>query len=255
MNTLIFIAVLAGCVGYVFYAFKQADTKSLDISYTHTSALKDAIDILDNMHTTDPNYRHFAEIKVTAHGDRPLSAPYSNQNVIYYTNQCFAVTQEKKVTYDSQNRRHETTVKKETALSCDTSSEPILIKDNSITSSIYLDLQSFAGEMDLTPGCDRFEPKTSQFARTMHSHYTGGSNFLGFRLKEEILREGQPLYVLGELYRMGNALYFGSAHQSNKTSMVSVKSEDQILTDVKKSKTSALVKAAGIAVLAAIILL
>lgn len=250
MNTLLFIAILIGCIAYVFYAFKQADTKSLDISYTHTSSLKDAIDILDTMCTTDPNYRHFAEIKVTAHGDRTLTAPFSGQNVIYYTNQCFSVTQEKQVTYDSENRRRERMVKKEHELSSDTSAAPIQIKDSSIDSPIFLDLQSFSGTIDLTEACDRFEQKNSPFARTYFSSYHGGTNFLGFRLKESILREGQPLYILGELYRMGNDLYFGHAHQSNKTSIVSVKSEDQILTDVKKEKTKALITAAGVALLA-----
>ncbi|SHH68511.1 E3 Ubiquitin ligase [Clostridium collagenovorans DSM 3089] len=250
MNVLIFILVIIACVGYVIYVFKQADSKSLDISYMKTSSLSDAISVLDEMSNSDTNYRHYAEIKVTAHGNNSFPAPFSGQSVIYYSNQCFSVTQEKQVTYDKENKRHERIVKRESELSSDNSSEPIFIKDNSIESPILLDLQSFGSKSDLTAGCDRFENKDSQFSRSHFSNYRSGADFLGFRLKERILREGQPLYILGELYRMGNDLYFGYAHQANKSSMVSVKSEDQILNDVKGEKTKALITAAGVAIVA-----
>ncbi|MGL5677425.1 MAG: GIDE domain-containing protein [Cellulosilyticaceae bacterium] len=255
MNILIFLVVLLGCGGDVFYAFKKADEKSLDISYMQTSSLKDAIDILNDMSFSDPNYRHYAEIKVTAHSDRSITAPFSGQNVVYYTNECFSVTQETKVTYDSNNKRHTRTVKVEHELASDASSNPLWIKDNSISTPIYLDLQSFDSHVELTQGCDRFEQKNSQFARTHFTDFRGGSDFLGFRLKESILRESQPLYILGELYKMGNEFYFGKAHQAGKTSLLSVKSEDQILEDVKKQKTMAIVKAVGVAILALIFIL
>lgn len=246
MKILIFLLVLCGCAAYVLYAFKKANAKSLDISFMQTSSLKDIIDIFSEMAQTDSNYRHYAEVKVTAHGEHSLKAPFSGQEAIYYSNQCFSVTQETHVTYDSNNKKHTRTSKKEQLLSNDTSSEPIFITDKSYTTPMCLDIQSFGESIELTSACDRFEQKNSPFARTHFSGFQSGSNFLGFRLKESILREGQPLYILGELYQMGDTLYFGKAHQANKTSLVSTKSEEQILNDVKKEKMIAVMAAAGV---------
>ncbi|MGL4346070.1 MAG: GIDE domain-containing protein [Cellulosilyticaceae bacterium] len=254
MEWIIFVVVLCGCVGYVFYAFKKADAKSLDIGYTQTTSLKDALEVFEEMAQSDPSYRHYVEIKGNAQGDKVLKAPFSGQDAIFYTNRSYSVTQETHVSYDNKGNKRTRTSKTEHELASEVSAEMIGITDGSCEQRVYIDMGSFEQVRDLTAGCDRFEQKSSPFARQYFSGFQGGSNFLGFRLKESILRQNQPLYVLGELYKMGSEFYLGRAHVANKTSMLSVKSEEQILHEVKKEKVTAIVAAAGILIAAFVLI-
>lgn len=256
METLIGIIAIVAGIGYVVYSFKKADAKVLDVSFTQTTPLKDAVEIFDEMGQTDPSYRHYVEIKGTVHGDEVLTAPFSNREAIYYSNTCYSVTQESHVTTDSNGNKRTRTVKKEQELASETSSESIYVTDNSCDQKIYVDIQSFEKNVDLTKGCDKFEQKNSQWSTRYGSgfHRGAGSNFLGFRLKESILMNAQPLYILGELYKMGDKMYLGKAQMGNKTSFLSIKSEEQIVNDTKAEKMRALF-AGGAAVLVALFFL
>ena len=81
---------------------------------------------------------------------------------------------------------------------------------------------------------DRAEDSEKNGIRYSNSFY-GGGRFLGYRLIEKIFPANCPVYVLGEWLRMGDRYIIEKAHLAKKPSILSYKSEDQIVQDHKKT--------------------
>lgn len=255
MDYIFAIIMICVGIGIGWYGYKKASDKTLDVEYMQTSSMKDALEVFESMADSDPSYRHYVELKGSVFGNETLKAPFSERDSIYYENACYSVTQETSTYRDKNGNVRTSTRKVETLLSNEKSPVNIYVEDNTSSTRIYLDMQSFdTSEVDLSSVCDRFESKgspwISRYGNRFSSHV--GSNFLGYRLKEGILVNNQPLYMLGELYKMGDVICLGKAQLGNKTSVISVKSEGQLVNEAKKQKIMSLV-AGGVVVLIAII--
>lgn len=245
----IFIGVFFILIGVVFaiYRFKKNSATVLEIKYTQTTSIADAKDIVENMLSSDPNYHHYVELKGVLNTDEVVVAPFCGRQVAYYENKCYSVTEETKVTHDSNGNARTRVQKSERELSSEKSSTPMYIKDQSCNTPVYVDIGSFGPDATIQVGCDRFENNNSQWMSS-HSHmfsshgaHCGGSRFLGYRLKENILNVNQPLYILGELYMNGDSLYIGRSMVSKKPYKLSFMSEDQLISDIKKGNLVAFV--------------
>ncbi|WKY48714.1 GIDE domain-containing protein [Eubacteriaceae bacterium ES3] len=246
MGYIIGILIMVGAIAYAVVTFRKNTQKAEEIQFQQTTCIKDVLDIIGDLSALDENYRHYAEVKGHLHsvsGD--VRAPYSERNVAYYENTVYSVNEEKRTERDEDGNTRTYTEKVEHTLSNEKSPVEVYLSDSSSDEKVYIDMESFSGNVDLMSGCDRFEANNSTWARQFNLNFnfanTGGSRFLGYRFYEEILPEDQPMYILGELHKRGNRLYVGRAVKSKKSSHVTYKSEDELLDDIKKSRTMAIV--------------
>lgn len=254
------ILLFFGGIAFGIYQYRHNAKTGMEIQYMQTSSIKDAADIVDNMSSADPNYRHYVELKGMAQRDEPMSAPFSGREVVYYENRCLSVYEETRVVTDKEGHRRTERYQREDEISHEKSPADFFIKDNSSDLKVYIDMDSFGGKAQLMSACDRFESENSswihgnqnRFAFLNNGYFNGShgsSRLLGYRFKESILPIKQPLYLLGELYRMGDRYYIGSAIVSKKPSALSYKSEDQLVKEAKDGKIMSIVLGAGIALL------
>lgn len=206
------------------------------------------------MTVADPNYRYYVELKGTIQSEERVIAPFTEREVAYYRNRCYSVNEETETVRDANGNTRTRVAKAEHEIANEKSQVAVFLKDQSCDTPVYIDIESFGGDVDLQTGCDRFEPQNSIW---MQSHMNmfhrwapfGGSRFLGYRLKEEVLYNNQPIYALGELYRNGDRVYIGKSVISKKPSKLSYKSEDQLISDTKKAKMLSMVIGGGAAVI------
>lgn len=117
-----------------------------------------------------------------------------------------------------------TTTQTEKEIFHDISQKPVYVADKSGL-KIYIDTKGLEGNMELTPSYDRFEPKVplwfshnlSRLVNRMEQE-NKSSDLLRFQPKESVQLPGQPLFVLGELYRTQEKLYIGMASLSKHPS-------------------------------------
>lgn len=227
-------------IGYAVYVYRKNTNKVQEMQFQQTTCIKDVLDIVGNLSDLDENYRHYSEVKGHLHsvtGD--VQAPYSQRQVAYYENVVYSVNEETRTERDDDGNTRTITDKVENRISNEKSPVEIYLSDNSCDDKVYIDIESFGGDVDLMSGCDRFESKNSSWVRNNFSFDfsgSGGHRFLGYRFFEEILPEDQPMYILGEIHKRGDRLYVGRAVTSKKPSHVTYKSEDELLDDVKKER-------------------
>lgn len=251
MQIIIGIGLIIAGMAYGIYMFKKNGNKSVEMQYMQTTSIADAADIVDAMTDADPNYHHYVEIKGTLQSEDSVVAPFIEKAVAYYENKCYAVNEEKRTMCDSNGNTTTRMVKVENEITSEKSSVPMYITDNSSDIKVYIDIESFGSDKDLQSGCDRFEPKNSTWLQYNINRYSwgnyGGAQLLGYRLKESVLYNNQPVYVLGELYKHGDRMCIGKSVVAKKPSMFSYKSEDQLVSDTKREKVMSLVFGGGAA--------
>ncbi|MDK2961206.1 MAG: GIDE domain-containing protein [Eubacteriaceae bacterium] len=246
MEYIIGILIMVGATAYAIFSYRNNTQKAEEIQFQQTTCIKDVLDIIGDLSALDENYRHYGEVKGHLHsitGD--VKAPYSERKVAYYENTVYSVNEEKRTERDEDGNTRTYTEKVEQVLSNEKSPVEIYLSDKSCDEKVYIDMESFAGNVDLMSGCDRFEANNSSWVKQFNLNFSfansGGSRFLGYRFFEEILPEDQPMYILGELHKRGDRLYVGRAVKSKKSSHVTYKSEDELLDDIKKARTMSLV--------------
>lgn len=249
------ILLIVGGVVNIIHTRNKAKSKILEMKYTQTSRISDALGIVDSMQATAPDYHHYVELKGMLNCDNAPTAPFTERKVAYYENQCSAVGEELRRERDSNGNMRTRRVRTENRLAEEKSSAPFYLKDDSCEMPVYIDAGSFVpSEMELQSGCDRMEQEHSQWMQRHNFCYSATCNgFLGYHLTERVLHLNQPVYVLGELYKRGEQYIIGKSVVDNKPSLLSYKSEDQILMETEKKQKGALL--AGIGMIVAGVLL
>lgn len=247
------IVVMIAGFAYAIYQNKKMKSLNLDVQYTETSSISDAIDIVNDLSATDSNYRHYVELKGTVFTKERVTAPFTNMDVAYYCDTTYSVSEVQETHRDSNGNVHTRTKKHEEKLAEEHSPIQLFLRDSSYQEGICVDVESFGNALDLDNGCDRFEGNNSDWIRR-NSRYVSawgigaGSKFLGYRLVEKVFKVNQPVYVLGELYATVNGYCVGKACVANKSSMLTYKSEDDLVAkNNNAAKMAWLIAAAGVA--------
>lgn len=241
MNVLFGIIIIAAGIIYAIYKTRKMDGLNLEIQSISTSKIADAKEIVDDLSVTDANYRHYVELKGNIFTKEKVEAPFIEREVAYYEDMTYAVSEEVETYRDKDGNKHTRTHKREEQLSHETSPVPVYLRDDSCEEGISIDISSFSDCLELQSGCDRMEHENSDWMRR-HSRYHStwgrgsGSRFLGYRLKERILLPNQPVYLLGELYKLGTDYYIGRSCIGNKPSKMTYKSEDELVASNKRAK-------------------
>lgn len=247
------ILFMIGGIAYILYIIHVSMQRSATLQQIQTTRLTDAEKMLSRMEKTG-FHRSYVELKGVAGCDAPPEAPFSGRAAAYYESRVFSVWANRPRIPNGRAPQPEKEIFH------DISQAPVYVTDESGL-KIYIDTKSLEGKIELTPSYDRFEPKDSIWFRRNWGKLLDrmepeikSPDFLGFRLKENVLLPGQPLYLLGELYRAQEKLYLGSASLSKKLSFVSCKSENHVLSDFRKQRLTGFV-IGGIVVLIGLVLL
>lgn len=145
----------------------QAVTKSQmaeDIKSTQTSQVVDAVSILDDLGSTSSNYRHYCELVGTSMASSNIIAPYSKREVAFYDIKCYRID----ATYGGGQE--------ETLVAHEHSFDPFFFTDSSCDTPVYIDLESFGGNVILVNSTNHIEGPNSEFAQAFgKSASTAGS--------------------------------------------------------------------------------
>lgn len=249
------IIIIAAGVGYAVYIYRKSKRDALEMQYVETSPVAEAIELYESMEAAAPNYRHYVELKGVLHSEEPVTAPFTERSVAYYRSRCYSVHEETRTERDSNGNTHTKAVKKEEMISDEKSPVRCYLKDSSSDTAVYIDLESFGGDLELQSGCDRLESGDSSWMQRNGRYFDrrcqsrSGVRFLGYHLKEDILNLNQPVYVLGELYRNGGNFYVGRSVTDKNASKFSYKSEEELVEDTRKKSMLALVIGAAAVVI------
>lgn len=245
MEILIGLLLIVGGIVFAVFQYRRSGARMLETQYMQTSSIKDALEIVKDMEAADPFYRHYVELKGRLVCDTPLNAPFSNRSAAYYTNQCISVSEQTSVYQDKDGNRHTSVSKHENEISNEQQGAEAYLQDGSCDIPVFVNFESFGNDMDLVACCDRFEPAGSSWSNHFGSRYTNsaymGGRFLGYRLVEKIFPSNSPVYILGELLHMGDRYVIEKAQLNKKPSLLSYKSEEQIVQDHKSSQLSSVI--------------
>lgn len=245
MKIMLGLLLIAGGVLFAVFQYRKKGARMQETQYMQTSSIKDALEIVNDMSTTDPSYRHYVELKGTLVCDAPLTTPFANRSAAYYTNRCMSVSEQTNVYQDEDGSRRTRVSKSENEISNEQQYAESYLKDGSCATPVYINFESFGKDIDLMECCDRFEPAGSPWANRFGSRYSHtsfvGSRFLGYRLIEKMFPVNSSVYVLGELLQLGDGYVIEKAQLNNKPSLLSYKSEEQIVQDNKNSQRSSII--------------
>ncbi|MDO4400350.1 MAG: hypothetical protein Q4D27_05305 [Coriobacteriia bacterium] len=140
-------------------AKKRADNPEKiveDVRMTQTSRIVDAIQILDDLGSASPGYRHYCELVGQSQPSGGVTAPYSQRQVAYYDLRCYRI--EVRGGQDV-----------ETLVAHERSIDPFYFRDASGDNKVYVDLDSFGNNCILVNSTNRVEGPNSDFAKKFSS--------------------------------------------------------------------------------------
>ena len=140
-------------------AKKRADNPDKiveDVRMTQTSRIVDAIQILDDLGSAAPGYRHYCELIGQSQPSGGVTAPYSQRQVAYYDLRCYRI--EVRGGQDV-----------ETLVAHERSIDPFYFRDASGDHKVYVDLDSFGNNCILVNSTNRVEGPNSDFAKKFSS--------------------------------------------------------------------------------------
>ena len=189
-------------------------------------------------------YRHFVELNGFADSDNPQKAPFSEKEFVYYNASLYQVHEEAETYKDSKGMQQQRIKKKETLLTNQKSSEPLVVKDLQSQDRVYIDITQAGIKLDTVKTLDKFEPASSIGQYNFFNKFkTGimGEKTLGFKMIENTISIGQPLYVLGEAWLEGAKISLGKPSEKDKPFIVSLRSKSEIVQSNKTGAKVALV--------------
>jgi len=241
-----------------FFAPRKIRDRNIEIKFMQTTPLEELIAILkDNAAAGLDGYRHYVELKGIADSDNPEKAPFSEKEVAYYNADLFQVYEEKH-TYKDDKGTHQQIRKKETLMSSQKSSGPVVLKDSQSGQKAYIDVSQSGLKLDALKTLDKFEPENSAKKYNFFSNFrysNMGARTLGFRMIEKTIPIGQSLYVLGEAWLEGMKVKIGRPRDEKKPFIVSVRSETDIVQANNNSARIALIIGIVIAIIGVLVMI
>jgi hypothetical protein len=211
---------------------KKIRNKNVEIQYMKTTPLADLKKNLEeNASSGLDGYREFAELKGAADADSPLKTPYSDRDVAYYDAAIYQVFEETE-TYTDEQGTHQRLNRSEDLMSSEKSPGYIVMKDEATGEKAYIEPVQHGMHLDTVKTLDKFEPTNmmGQYGFFQGFRYNQrGTRTLGFRMVENTIPLGQPLYVLGDAYLEGGKVKVSKPADSKKPFIVSVKNETDLV--------------------------
>lgn len=211
---------------------KKIRNKNVEIQYMKTTQLADLKKNLEeNASSGLDGYREFAEMKGAADADSPLKTPYSDKDVAYYDAAIYQVFEETE-TYTDEQGTHQRVNRREDLMSSEKSPGYIVMKDEATGEKAYIEPVQHGMQLDTVKTLDKFEPMNmmGQYGFFQSFRFNQrGTRTLGFRMVENTIPLGQPLYVLGDAYLEGGKVKVSKPADKKKPFIVSVKNETDLV--------------------------
>ncbi len=183
-------------------------------------------------------FRDLVETNGKADTDGEVKAPYSNVACAYFEATVTREFEKEERSTDKDGKVQMKRTRSSEIVSSRKSPSPLYVADGNVRVGVDMD----GATLHLKDGEDRFEPyesnKTYTFFGVQFSA-PSGVRTLGFRYKEKLIPLGHPLYVVGEARNSAGALRIGRSSEKGKPFIVSVKSEDEVIADMKGSAKAA----------------
>ena len=238
---------------------KKIVNKNIEIQFMKTTPLPELRHNLEeNAAQGLTGYREYAEVKGIAVTDNPPKTPYAETPVVYYQAELYQVYEEMETYEDSDGKRQQRMVRRESQMSSQKSPGPIVLKDATSDEKAYVDLLEYGMQLDTVKSLDKFEPSTNMKQYGFFSQLTFGnmgSRTLGFRMVEYVIPLNHPLYVLGEAYWENNRLNITKPADPKRPYIVSTRSEADLIQGNKNSANMALYGGIALAVVGVLVML
>jgi E3 Ubiquitin ligase len=245
------IAIIIGVVlfavsGGLMYYRKTTLEKVMNIKYHETTTANDVHDtyasIAESLGTG--NYSEIVELSGVCNTDSPLVAEHSRQKVVYFKATISREYETQVQETDSNGNTRWVTRRSTETVSENEQSVPFYIDDNS-GKTIRVEMNG--ADKYTQQSVNRFERDISEDYMRLHQGTSWGdqimsfvsntnynqSNTLGYRFVEEIIPLGVRLYVLGEASDRNGELAVLKPRDKEKTFIVSVKSETELLESIE----------------------
>jgi hypothetical protein len=261
------IAIIIGVVlfavsGGLMYYRKTTLEKVMNIKYHETTTANDVHDtyasIAESLGTG--NYSEIVELSGVCNTDSPLVAEHSRQKVVYFKATISREYETQVQETDSNGNTRWVTRRSTETVSENEQSVPFYIDDNS-GKTIRVEMNG--ADKYTQQSVNRFERDISEDYMRLHQGTSWGdqimsfvsntnynqSNTLGYRFVEEIIPLGVRLYVLGEASDRNGELAVLKPRDKEKTFIVSVKSETELLESIEGNAKYSLWGAIGAGVI------
>lgn len=179
-------------------------------------------------------FRDMVETHGKAETDGELKTPYSDAPCAYFEATVTREFEKEERVKDKDGNTQTKRTRSSEVVSSRKSPSPLYIADGGVRVGVDMD----GASLYLRDGEDRFEPFDSTKTYTFFGvRFTApsGARTLGFRYKERIIPLGHPLYVVGEARVSGGGLRIGKPSEAGKPFIVSTKSEEEVINDIKGS--------------------
>lgn len=211
---------------------KKIKNKNIEIQFMKTTSVGELKkNLSENEAQGLEGYREYAELKGTASSTTPMKTPYSEREAAYYAAEIYQVFEEQE-TYKDETGTHSRMVRKENLMSSQKAPGPIVLKDATTGDEAYIELTGHGIQLDTIKMFDKFEPQNMMNQYGFFNSFTFnpmGARTLGFRMVENGIPSGQPIYVLGEAYIENGRLNIAKPTNSKKPFIVSVRSEGDLI--------------------------
>ena len=256
-------AVFFIVAGFLAYRYFQLKKRVEQISGVETSTVKALQEICEGVATEigKGSFEQIAEIKGVIECDNPIESEIAKQPCVYYS---MAITRKWEEDYHERNQQTGRDEKKtrqgsETVAS-NTRSVPFMVRDD--TGAILVNPNS--ADIEGEKAIDRFEAHTGRsggtisfggFSFSLGGLSSGGNRrTLGYNFTETILPLKRKVFVLGAASDMAGELTLQKPREKDKDFLISLKSEEEILTSSKSGMTWSLVGAIACALIGLVLI-
>lgn len=195
-----------------------------------------------------------AEVKGKVVCDAPLDAELTGSQCIYYAMKVEREYEETYYTTDQQGRRVRQTRRASEVVASNTRSVPFAVQDATGQMPVEPDGAHFVAEKVLSrfeqnPGHQGGVLRMGQWSIAVPTSLgQDDRRTLGYRYEEEAIRVGSPIYVLGEATDRHGELRLLRPHDDGEF-IVSVKSEEELARQGKRSMIGMLIGAIACAII------
>jgi hypothetical protein len=238
------ILIVAG-IFLGLYIPRRIKSKNIEIKFMRTTPIAELKGILsDNAAAGLDGYRHFVELKGAAGAEPGQKAPFSGNSVAYFSADLYQVYEETETSKDDKGIVTQHLVRHESHMTNQKSSGIVTIQESQSGEKVYFDITQPGLQLDTSKTLDKFEPVASM---GQYSFFNGlkysplGAKTLGFRMVENTIPIGQPLYAMGDAWLEGAKILMGKPIEAKKPFILSVRNETDIVSSNKSGATVALV--------------
>ncbi len=236
------ILLIAGVLLAVLVPMRSKN-KNIEIKFMQKTSMGELKEILEGNHSAGlEGYRHYVELNGVAGSEKPNMAPFSGQKTAYYDANLYQVYEQAETRTDEKGTR-QVVKKNQSLITNQKSSEPIVLKDPREDHKVYIDIRQSGIKLDTLKTLDKFEPANNMekynFFKKLNVK-SMGTKTLGYRMLENTIPIGQPLYVLGEALLSDSKINI-LRPTDKKPFIVSTKSKADIVQGYKSGAKAALV--------------